>query len=64
VLAAVTILIGLQALFTHWPPMHELFHMAPLDAPAWGRIRVFGIGVLVAVELEQAVVWHRSRQIR
>lgn len=64
VLGAIAILIGLQALFTYWPPMHELFHTALLDAPAWGRILIVGIGVMIAVELEKAVVRRRSRQGR
>ncbi len=60
VLGAIAILIGLQGLFTYWPLMHELFHTAPLDAQAWARILLFGIGVLIAVELEKAVVRRRS----
>jgi magnesium-transporting ATPase (P-type) len=55
VLLAIVIMIGLQMLFTYWPTMHTLFHSAPLDAPTWGRILVFGGMLFVIVELEKRI---------
>ncbi|MGQ9860446.1 MAG: cation transporting ATPase C-terminal domain-containing protein [Thiobacillaceae bacterium] len=52
----------LQLAFTYAPVMQALFHTAALDLAAWGRILAFGVFVLLAVELEKAVVRHlRSR---
>ncbi len=55
VLLAIVIMIGLQMLFTYWPTMHTLFHSAPLDAPTWGRILVFGGVLFFIVELEKRI---------
>lgn len=48
----------LQLAFTYAPVMQTLFHTAALDLAAWGRILAFGVFVLLAVELEKAVVRH------
>jgi magnesium-transporting ATPase (P-type) len=56
VLIAIAVLLTLQALFTYWPAMHVLFHTAPLDAPSWGRILLFGLALFVIVEMEKMIV--------
>ncbi|MBM4182459.1 MAG: cation transporting ATPase C-terminal domain-containing protein, partial [Betaproteobacteria bacterium] len=61
VLVAIAILLGLQALFTYWPPMQGLFRTAALDAASWGHILIFGVLVFFAVELEKAVFRRRGR---
>jgi magnesium-transporting ATPase (P-type) len=53
---AIGVLLILQLAFTYLPVMQTLFHTAALDAAAWGRILAFGACVLLAVELEKAVV--------
>jgi len=53
---AIAGLLFLQLTFTYLPIMNKLFHTAPLDLAAWGRIVAFGITVLLVVELEKAVV--------
>lgn len=44
-----------QAVFTYWPVMNSLFHVAPLDGWMW--LRVLGISVLLMllVEAEKAI---------
>jgi hypothetical protein len=61
VLVAIAILLGLQALFTYWPPMQGLFRTAALDAATWGNILIFGVMVFFAVELEKAAFRRRGR---
>ncbi|KAF0103373.1 MAG: pma1 [bacterium] len=61
VLVAIAILLGLQALFTYWPPMQGLFRTAALDAATWGNILIFGLLVFFAVELEKAAFRRRGR---
>ncbi len=61
VLLAIAILLGLQALFTYWPPMQALFRTAALDAATWGNILIVGVLVFFAVELEKAVFGRRWR---
>ncbi len=56
VLAAIAVLVCLQALFSLAPPMQTLFHTAPLDAMAWARIVAFGFVVYGVVEIEKFVV--------
>ena len=53
---AIGMLLLLQLVFTYVPVMQTLFHTAALDLAAWGRILAFGLFVLLAVELEKAVV--------
>ena len=55
---AIGVLLQLQLAFTYAPVMQTLFHTAALDLAAWGRILAFGVFVLLAVELEKAVVRH------
>ena len=62
VLLAILVLIGLQWLFTYQPTLQMLFHTAPLDGAAWGRILAFGLFVLLAVELEKALVSRLGRR--
>jgi magnesium-transporting ATPase (P-type) len=62
-LQAVAVLLVLQALFTHLPLAHTLFHTAPLDASTWLRIVLAGVLVLVAVEIEKAL-WRRTANLR
>jgi magnesium-transporting ATPase (P-type) len=62
VLLAILVLIGLQLLFTYQPTLQALFHTAALDWAAWGRILAFGLGVLLVVELEKALVRHLGRR--
>lgn len=57
----IALLLALQLAFTYAPPMQRLFHTAPLDGAAWGRILVFGLAVLLFVELEKAVVRRIAR---
>jgi magnesium-transporting ATPase (P-type) len=56
---AIAALLILQLAFTYVPAMQRLFHTAPLDPAAWGRILAFGVLVLLVVELEKAVVRRR-----
>ena len=56
VLIAVLVLLGVQLLFTYWPPMQTLFGTAALDAAAWLRVLLFGVAVFFIVELEKATV--------
>ena len=53
---AIAALLLLQLAFTYVPVMQRLFHTAALDPAAWGRILAFGVLVLLAVELEKAVL--------
>ncbi len=62
VIIAIAILLGLQVLFTYLPAMQTLFHTAPLDAPTWGRILLFGLAVFAIVEVEKKVVRHWQRR--
>lgn len=54
VLIAVALVVGFQLLFTYLPAMQVLFHTAPIDYEAWGRIILFGLCLFVLVELEKA----------
>lgn len=53
-----------QIVFTYWPVMNSLFHVAPLDAGMW--LRVFGASLVLMflVETEKAIGrrWAASRQ--
>ena len=46
-------MLALQALFTYAPVMNRLFHTAPLDAPTWGWLALFGLALSVVVSLEK-----------
>jgi magnesium-transporting ATPase (P-type) len=56
VLIAVLVLLGVQVIFTYWPPMQTLFGTATLDAAAWLRILLFGVTIFAIVELEKIVL--------
>ena len=62
VLLAIAVLVGLQLSFTYWAPMQALFHTAPLDWAAWGRILAFGLMVFLLVEAEKAWLRRRAHQ--
>ena len=59
VLIAVLILLGVQVIFTYWPPMQTLFGTAALDAATWLRILLFGVAIFAIVELEKVVLRQR-----
>ena len=44
-----------QLLFVYAPVMNTLFHSAPISLGQWGVILVYGVVVLLLVELEKAV---------
>jgi len=48
-------MMTVQFAFAHVPIVNRLFHSAPLDASAWGRVLLAGAGVLVVVESEKAI---------
>jgi magnesium-transporting ATPase (P-type) len=47
--------IAFQLLFTHWPVMNSLFHVAPLDMWMWLRTIAASFVLLLLVECEKAV---------
>jgi magnesium-transporting ATPase (P-type) len=53
VLVAIALLLGLQMLFTYLPVMQTLFKTAPIDIRTWGLIFLFGVLVLLVVEMEK-----------
>ncbi len=61
VLLTALILIGLQVPFTYLSVMQAGFHTADLDLAAWGRILVAGVGLLLIVELEKALMRRLQR---
>ncbi len=56
VLGAIVLLFACQALFTYLPAMQHLFGTEALTLEAWLRILGFGVGVLLIVETEKALV--------
>ena len=60
VLVAIAVLAVLQAGFTYLPVMQHLFRTAPLDAPTWALIGLFGLAVFLVVELEKALIVRRT----
>jgi magnesium-transporting ATPase (P-type) len=50
---AVAILLVLQLLLTYLPAMQAAFGTAALDLAAWGRIILFGVALMLLVELEK-----------
>lgn len=52
-LLAVSVLLGLQLLLTYMPAMQHLFGTAPLNLAAWSRIIVFGVLLMLIVEMEK-----------
>jgi magnesium-transporting ATPase (P-type) len=55
VLVAIALLLAMQMLFTYLPVMQTLFKTAPIDATTWGLIFLFGVAVLLVVEVEKIV---------
>ncbi|MDP1662402.1 MAG: HAD-IC family P-type ATPase, partial [Phycisphaerales bacterium] len=53
--AGIAAMLVVQFGFAHLPLVNRLFHSAPLDAAAWGRVLVAGAGVLVVVETEKGI---------
>ncbi len=53
---SIVLVLGLQLLYTYAPFMQTLFHSAPLDAGAWGRIALIALTVYLVVELEKRLV--------
>ena len=53
---SIVLVLGLQLLYTYAPFMQTLFHSAPLDAGAWGRIVLIALSIYVIVEVEKALV--------
>ncbi|MGE3811169.1 MAG: HAD-IC family P-type ATPase [Candidatus Nanopelagicales bacterium] len=51
--AGIATMIVLQAVFTYAPPMHSLFHSAPIDADAWARIVAVGLVIWGVVGTEK-----------
>jgi magnesium-transporting ATPase (P-type) len=56
VLLAVAVLAVFQLLFTYLPAMQAMFGSADLDLAAWARIGLFGVVLLLVVELEKLVL--------
>ncbi|MBL8999748.1 MAG: HAD-IC family P-type ATPase [Phycisphaerae bacterium] len=48
-------MLAVQAAFAHLPIINRLFHTAPLDAGARGRVFLAGAGVFIVVETEKAI---------
>jgi magnesium-transporting ATPase (P-type) len=61
VLLAVTLVVGLQMLFTYAPFMQALFHTRSIDGATWLAIVPIAASVLLLVELEKAFLRHRHR---
>ena len=55
-LLAVGVLLVLQMLLTYLPAMQQLFGTAPLNLAAWSRIVLFGMLLMLVVELEKFLV--------
>jgi len=53
--AGIAATLATQYAFAHAPIFNRLFHSAPLDASAWGRVLLASAGVLVVVEGEKAI---------
>jgi len=47
--------VAFQMIFTYWPVMNSLFHIAPMDAWMWLRVLAASLGLLLFVEAEKAV---------
>lgn len=46
-------LLILQMLLTYLPAMQHLFGTAPLNLAAWSRIVLFGVALMLIVEMEK-----------
>ncbi|TXT23360.1 MAG: ATPase P [Gallionellaceae bacterium] len=56
VLAAVALLLVIQAIFTYLPFMQQMFGTVGIDAAAWVRIAAFGALLFAAVEIEKRLI--------
>lgn len=56
VLLTICILIFFQLLFTYLPPMQRLFGTQSLGAVEWGWIGLFGLALLLLMELEKVIL--------
>ncbi len=54
--AMIALVVLFQLAYTYAPFMQALFHSAPLDAAAWGRVVLVALTVYPLVELEKALV--------
>ena len=52
-LLAVGVLLALQMLLTYLPAMQHLFGTASLNWAAWSRIVLFGVALMLIVEMEK-----------
>lgn len=57
---AIGILVPLQLLFTYVPFMQRWFGTGAMDAEAWAKIFVFGVILLLVVELEKYITRRRA----
>ncbi len=55
-LAAVALLLVVQAVFTYTPFMQQMFGTVGIDAAAWVRIAAFGALLFAAVEVEKRLI--------
>jgi cation-transporting ATPase F len=55
-LVGIAVMAGLQLLFTYSPLMNRLFHVAPLDWAAWGRIWALAFAIFLIVAIEARIV--------
>ncbi|MFM6986582.1 MAG: cation-translocating P-type ATPase [Hydrogenophaga sp.] len=55
-LGVAALLVGVQLLFTHAPPLQRLFHTTPLPASSWLMILAMGAVVFGAVEAEKCLL--------
>lgn len=63
VLIAIGVLVILQMLFTYAGPLQFLFATEAMDASAWLRIVLFGIVLMLIVEVEKAVLRRRMPHV-
>lgn len=59
IIAGVVIMIGLQLLYTYFPPMNSLFKSVPIDLESWGMIIALAFATFTVVELEK---WIKRRR--
>lgn len=62
-LIAIGALVILQVLFTYVGPLQFLFATEAMDAWAWLRIVLFGIVLMLIVEVERAVLRRRMPHV-
>ncbi len=57
---AIAVLLGMQAVFTYWPPMQNLFATTALQASTMLVITAVASSVLILVEIEKAIIRRKS----